>query len=198
MASRERTILERVALGREGSGPGARPEVGDWRTGPWAFGRPSSKCIRRHERATLLGPQDGQRIGQTAEAAPGGSEAEAARHFWMADTREHANQAFDLFRRTYEAKYPKAVECLTKDRKVLLAFYDFPAEHWIHLRTNQSHRIHVLATVRLRTKRTKGCGSRIACLTMGLQTDAIGIEEDGGSLNGTQVLVRSPPRNDLH
>jgi len=93
-------------------------------------------------------------------------EAKAKLHaIWMADTREHANQAFDLFQRTYEAKYPKAVECLTKDREVLLAFYDFPAEHWIHLRTTNPIES-TFATVRLRTKRTKGSGSRIACLTM--------------------------------
>ncbi len=53
----------------------------------------------------------------------------------MADTRENANKAFDQFVATYEAKYPKPVGCLSKDRDVLLAFYDFPAEHWIHLRT---------------------------------------------------------------
>jgi transposase-like protein len=84
---------------------------------------------------------------------------------WMADTREHAHQAFDLFVRTYEAKYSKAVECLTKDRDVLLAFYDFPAEHWGHLRTTNPIES-TFATVRLRTKRTKGSGSRTACLTM--------------------------------
>ena len=106
---------------------------------------------------------------------------------WMADTREHANQAFDLFRKTYEAKYPKAVECLTKDRKVLLAFYDFPAEHWIHLRTTNPIES-TFATVRLRTKRTKGCGSRIACLTMvyKLMQSA---SKRWRLLNGTQVLV---------
>lgn len=84
---------------------------------------------------------------------------------WMADTREHAHQAFDLFLRTYEAKYPKAVECLQKDREALLAFYDFPAEHWGHLRTTNPIES-TFATVRLRTKRTKGSGSRLACLTM--------------------------------
>jgi transposase-like protein len=84
---------------------------------------------------------------------------------WMADTREHAHQAFDLFVRTYEAKYPQAVECLKKDREVLLTFYDFPAEHWIHLRTTNPIES-TFATVRLRTKRTKGSGSRMACLTM--------------------------------
>ena len=84
---------------------------------------------------------------------------------WLADTKEHANEAFDLFVRTYEAKYSKAVECLKKDRDVLLAFYDFPAEHWIHLRTSNPIES-TFATVRLRTKRTKGSGSRTACLTM--------------------------------
>ena len=84
---------------------------------------------------------------------------------WMADTREHASEAFDLFEKTYEAKYSKAVECLRRDREVLLAFYDFPAEHWIHLRTTNPIES-TFATVRLRTKRTKGSGSRTACLTM--------------------------------
>jgi len=64
-----------------------------------------------------------------------------------------------------EAKYPKAVECLAKDRDVLLTFYDFPAEHWVHLRTTNPIES-TFATVRLRTARTKGCGSRATCLTM--------------------------------
>jgi len=84
---------------------------------------------------------------------------------WMADTREHAHRAFDLFLATYEAKYPKACECLKKDRDALLTFYDFPAEHWIHLRTTNPIES-TFATVRLRTKRTKGSGTRTACLTM--------------------------------
>ena len=84
---------------------------------------------------------------------------------WMADTREHANEAFDLFVRIYEAKYSQTVECLKKDREALLAFYDFPAEHWIHLRTTNPIES-TFATVRLRTKKTKGSGSRTACLTM--------------------------------
>ncbi len=84
---------------------------------------------------------------------------------WMADTREHANQAFDLFVATYQGKYPKAVECLLKDRDRLLTFYDFPAEHWLHLRTTNPIES-TFATVRLRTHKTKGSGSRMACLTM--------------------------------
>lgn len=84
---------------------------------------------------------------------------------WMAETRQQANEAFDLFLESFEAKYPKAVACLVKDRDVLLTFYDFPAEHWVHLRTTNPIES-TFATVRLRTARTKGCGSRMACLTM--------------------------------
>ena len=79
--------------------------------------------------------------------------------------RADADRAFDLFVKTYEAKYPGAASCLAKDRDVLLSFYDFPAQHWQHIRTTNPIES-VFATVRLRTKRTKGCGTRIACLTM--------------------------------
>jgi putative transposase len=84
---------------------------------------------------------------------------------WMAPTKVDADKAFDLFMATYEAKYPKATACLSKDRDVLLTFYDFPAEHWIHLRTTNPIES-TFATVRLRHRRTKGNGSRLACLTM--------------------------------
>jgi transposase-like protein len=84
---------------------------------------------------------------------------------WQAETRATAEQAFDLFLSTYDAKYPKATACLKKDRDVLLTFYDFPAEHWIHVRTSNPIES-TFATVRLRHRRTKGNGSRTACLTM--------------------------------
>jgi putative transposase len=84
---------------------------------------------------------------------------------WMAPTRADAEQAFDLFLATYQAKYVKATECLSKDRDVLLTFYDFPAEHWRHLRTTNPIES-TFATVRLRHRRTKGNGTRQACLTM--------------------------------
>jgi len=83
----------------------------------------------------------------------------------MAPGKKQANAAFDLFIQTYQAKYPQASECLAKDRDVLLTFYDYPAEHWAHLRTTNPIES-TFATVRLRTNKTKGCGSRIACLTM--------------------------------
>jgi putative transposase len=84
---------------------------------------------------------------------------------WMAESRDDANRAFDLFVSTYEAKYPKATECLSKDRQELLEFYDFPAEHWLHIRTTNPIES-TFATVRLRHRKTKGSGSRVACLTM--------------------------------
>jgi transposase-like protein len=84
---------------------------------------------------------------------------------WMAEKRADAEKAFDLFVATYEAKYPKATECLSKDRTELLMFYDFPAEHWIHVRTTNPIES-TFATVRLRHRKTKGNGSRTACLAM--------------------------------
>ena len=84
---------------------------------------------------------------------------------WMAPTRAEGHKAFDAFVEMFEPKYPNAVECLTKDRDVLLAFYDFPAEHWMHLRTTNPIES-TFATVRLRHRKTKGSGSRVACLTM--------------------------------
>jgi transposase-like protein len=84
---------------------------------------------------------------------------------YLAATRQEASKAFDLFLRTFEAKHGKATECLAKDREELLTFYDFPAEHWIHLRTTNPIES-VFATVRLRTYRTKGSGSATACATM--------------------------------
>lgn len=84
---------------------------------------------------------------------------------WQADTKAAAEKAFDLFVATYEAKYAKAVGCLVKDREELLVFYDFPAQHWIHVRTTNPIES-TFATVRLRTSKTKGSGCRSACLTM--------------------------------
>jgi putative transposase len=84
---------------------------------------------------------------------------------WMSATKEDAIKAFDQFIATYGAKWPKAAECLEKDRAELLAFYDFPAEHWGHLRTSNPIES-TFATVRLRTYRTKGPGSRLAGLAM--------------------------------
>ena len=105
---------------------------------------------------------------------------------WQAETKADAEKAFAVFVTTFEARYPKAVECLTKDRDVLLAFYDFPAEHWIHLRTTNPIES-TFATVRLRHRRTKGSGSRTACLTMVFKL-ARAAEKRWRRLNGSALL----------
>ena len=84
---------------------------------------------------------------------------------WMAPDRQRAEIAFDLFIAAYEAQYPKAAGCLAQDREVLLAFYDFPAEHWGHIRTTNPVES-TFATVRLHTDKMRGCLSRTTMLAM--------------------------------
>ena len=84
---------------------------------------------------------------------------------WMAETRFDAHKAFDRTLKRFEAKYPKAMACLAKDRDELLAFYDYPAEHWVHIRTTNPIES-TFATVRLRSKRSRNCGSRATTLAM--------------------------------
>ena len=84
---------------------------------------------------------------------------------WMADGRAEAERAMETFEAKYSAKYPQAVSCLTRDRTSLLAFYDFPAEHWQHIRTSNPIES-VFATVRHRTVRTKGCLSHRTAMAM--------------------------------
>lgn len=90
---------------------------------------------------------------------------ESLQDIWMAETRDEAYKAFRLFEQRYGAKYPKATECLVKDKDEMLAFYDFPAEHWTHVRTTNPIES-MFATVRLRTNKTKSCGSRKTTLAM--------------------------------
>jgi putative transposase len=105
---------------------------------------------------------------------------------WMAATREDAIKAFAAFLETYGAKYPKACECLKNDRDELLAFYDFPAEHWGHLRTTNPIES-TFATIRLRTKKTKGHGSRKAALAMAFKL-AESASRRWRALNGSERL----------
>ena len=84
---------------------------------------------------------------------------------WQAETKADAEKAFDAFIEKYQAKYAVACECLTRDRDVLLTFYDFPAEHWSHLRTTNPIES-TFATIRLRHRKTKGNGTRRASLAM--------------------------------
>jgi len=89
----------------------------------------------------------------------------ALHNIWMAETRKDAEAALDVFIETYSRKYEKAAECVAKDRDALLAFYDFPAEHWKHLRTTNPIES-AFATVRHRTARSKGCLSNKTALAM--------------------------------
>jgi transposase-like protein len=107
---------------------------------------------------------------------------------YLAPTKAAALKSFDAFISLYDAKYPKACECLRKDADVLFTFYDFPAAHWQHLRTTNPIES-TFATVRLRTERTKGCGSRKATLTMVWQL-ARAAAKGWRRLNGSELISK--------
>ncbi len=108
------------------------------------------------------------KMGNVLDKLPKSQQARAKsmlHEIWMSATREDAYKAFDEFIHEYRAKYPKATECLEKDKHELLAFYDFPAEHWVHLRTTNPIES-TFATVRQRTYKTKGAFSYHTVLAM--------------------------------
>ena len=108
------------------------------------------------------------KIANVLDKLPKGMQSKAKsmiHQMYMADSKEKALKAYKHFAETYRDKYPKAVECLQKDEEVLFSFYAFPAAHWIHIRTTNPIES-TFSTVRLRTVKTKGCGSRTATLTM--------------------------------
>lgn len=90
---------------------------------------------------------------------------QALHNIWQAENRADAEKAFDLFIETYEPKYPKATKCLQKDHEELLAFYDFPAQHWQSIRTSNPIES-TFGTIRHRTKRSKSCLTRDGMLHM--------------------------------
>lgn len=108
------------------------------------------------------------------------------KEIWMAETKAQANKAFDTFLRDFEVKYPKAVTVLEKDRESLLAFYDFPAEHWIHIRTTNPIESS-FATIRHRTTRTKNCVSRNTLLGLVFQL-ALTAEKSWRKIRGFKRL----------
>ena len=112
----------------------------------------------------------------------------ALQEIWMAETKKDALAAFDAFVETWGVKYDKAVECLIKDRDALLAFYDFPAEHWKHLRTTNVIESS-FATVRHRTVRSKGCLSNKTALAMIFKL-AEAAEKSWRRLNGHNQLPK--------
>jgi transposase-like protein len=146
-------------LKARGLDPGPLLAVGDGALGFWAALDqiyPKTKVQRCwvHKSANVL--------NELPKSVQG--KAKSALHeIWMAPTRAQAIKAFDAFLKNYQAKYPKATDKLVKDREALLAFYDFPAEHWMHLRTTNPIES-TFATVRQRTTRTKNCVSRATFL----------------------------------
>lgn len=130
--------------------------LGFWKALPQVFGSTRVQRCWVHKTANVL-----NQLPKSQQA-----KAKAALHeIWMAESRAAAEQAFDHFLTTYEVKYAKAAECLVKDRDTLLTFYDFPAEHWIHIRTTNPIES-TFATVRLRTAKTRGCVARAGILAM--------------------------------
>ena len=114
----------------------------------------------------------------------------------MAETRSDADNAFDTFIETYAVKYEKAAACLAKDRETLLAFYDFPAEHWKHLRTTNPIES-TFATVRHRTVRSKGCLSNKTALAMVFKLTQ-GAQNSWRRLDGHNQVAQADRRCKVH
>ena len=148
-------------LKRRGLAIAPKLAIGDGALGFWAALRKEWSSTREqrcwvHKTANVL-----DKLPKTLQP-----KAKAKLHeIWMAPTRAAAITAFDNFLEDYSAKYSKATDCLKKDRDELLTFYDFPAEHWKHIRTTNPIES-TFATIRLRHRRTKGNGTRKATLMM--------------------------------
>jgi putative transposase len=106
----------------------------------------------------------------------------------MSENKKDALQVYDTFLKLYEARYPKACTCLQKDKDHLFAFYDYPAIHWQHIRTTNPIES-TFATIRHRTRQTKGCGSRMAALTMVYKL-AEGAEKSWKRLKGYELISK--------
>ena len=113
---------------------------------------------------------------------------EQLHEMYLSPTRAQALQVYEDFGKLYGAKYPKACECLRQDKKQLFGFYDYPAEHWSHLRTTNPIES-TFATIRHRTRQTKGCGSVAATLAMMFQLARVA-EKHWRRLNGYELLAR--------
>ena len=143
--------------------------LGFWKALPQVFGTTQAQRCWVHKTANVLNklPKHIQAKAKTE-----------LQQIWMAlgqplaETREDAHHAFATLVQSYQPKYPKAAECLAKDQESMLSFYDFPAEHWHHIRTSnpmgwpRARAIEsTFASVRLRTAKTHGCGSRTSILS---------------------------------
>jgi transposase-like protein len=150
-----------TGLRERGLRQGAKLAVGDGALGFWKalnklYPDTAHQRCWVHKTANVL-----NKLPKSVQA-----KVKAALHeIWMAETREAAHRAFGRTLKRFAGKYPQAMDCLGKDRDALLAFYDYPAEHWVHIRTTNPIES-TFATVRLRTKRSRNCGSRETTLAM--------------------------------
>ena len=185
--SRERPVVARAAARSQAARPRGGARAGRRRRGARLL-EGLAREPRHDARTALLAAQDRQR----SEQVPKSLQAKAKGHLqdiWLAETKDRAEKAFDFFLEAYGAKYDKATACLAKDRAVLLTFYDFPAEHWKHLRTTNPIES-TFATVRLRTIKSKGVPQPDHGAHHGLQVVPVGSQEMATSRR------ISPPRRD--
>ena len=151
--------------------------LGFWKALPQVFGATREQRCWVHKTANVL-----NKLPKHLQA-----KAKSGLHqIWMAETREDAHHAFASFVEVYEPKYPKAAQCLAKDRDSLLSFYDFPAQHWHHIRTSNPIES-TFASVRLRTAKTRGCGSRASILSTVFKLSK-SAEQRWLKLRGTEMM----------
>ena len=149
------------SLKERGLSQGPKLAIGDGALGFWAALREAyPECEEQrcwvHKTANIL-----DKMPKSVQPKA----KERIHDIYLAPTKEQALVAYNSFITLYGKKFAEACECLSKDKEVLFTFYDFPAEHWIHIRTTNPIES-TFATVRLRTEKTKGCGTRLATLTM--------------------------------
>ena len=183
---RESELSWREVLGdlkRRGLNRGPELAVGDGALGFWSALEklwPSTRQQRCwvHKTANVL-----DKLPKSVQPSAKG----LIHEMYLAPTEKEARKAFVQFKELYEAKYPKAWGCLHKDEDQLFTFYAFPAEHWRHIRTTNPIES-TFATVRHRTRKTKGCGTRAATLTMVFKL-AREAEKHWRRLNGRQLIL---------
>ena len=171
-------------LKRMGLSSAPKLAIGDGSLGFWValqeeYGQVAQQRCWVHKTANIL-----DKMPKSVQ----GKAKQLIHEMYLAPTRKAALAAYDQFISSYQAKFPKACECLQKDKAVLFTFYDFPAQHWSHLRTTNPIES-TFATVRLQTQRAKGSGSRIATLTMVFK---LGLEaqKHWRRLNGPELVAK--------
>lgn len=169
-------------LKKRGLAQGPKVAIGDGALGFWCALDEEFPGVQRqrcwvHKTANVLDKLP-KKLHLTAKAH--------LHEMYLSPTRADAEQSSQRFFKLFEDKYPKACECLRRDQAILFTFYDFPAAHWAHLRTTNPIES-TFATVRHRTRQTKGCGSRIATLSMVFQLARVA-EGKWRKLNGSELI----------